>query len=246
MYIGGECKVCDRLLYWFCCKAECNSTSPLISLLFLQSVLTASKCLVRLAIYLSLAYQKWARIWSLRFNAGVPGSAWGSKRSLIWWVSRAIYLEAVADDATDASCTPASTPRASILCQDIDPFLCTSCPIGHPCDSDDWYIIIGKISATGGPFVQRSAIQRSYVEFGVGSIIYMLNWGYGAKTLCIAYFLYRWLKRFQGTSTGGRSCLIGQIPAKRFLPRVSSRDIIAGLFSNTIQSINQSVERLPR
>ena len=56
--------------------------------------------------------------------------------------------------------------------------------------------------------------------------------GYGAKTLCIAYFLYRWLKRFQGTSTDGRSCLIGQIPAKRFLPQVSSRDIVAGLFSN--------------
>ena len=29
----------------------------------------------------------------------------------------------------------------------------------------------------------------------------MLNWGYGAKTLCIAYLLYRWLKRFEGTST---------------------------------------------
>jgi len=41
-----------------------------------------------------------------------------------------------------------------------------------------------------------------------------------------------WLKRFQGTSTAGRSCLIGQIPAKRFLPQVSSRDIVAGLFSN--------------
>jgi hypothetical protein len=39
----------------------------------------------------------------------------------------------------------------------------------------------------------------------------------GLKSLCIAYFLYRWLKRFQGTSTDGRSCLIGQIPAKRFL-----------------------------
>ena len=25
------------------------------------------------------------------------------------------------------------------------------------------------------------------------------------------------MKRFQGTSTGGRSCLIGQIPAKSFL-----------------------------
>ena len=45
-------------------------------------------------------------------------------------------------------------------------------------------------------------------------------WGHGAKTLCIAYFLYRWLKRFQGTSTDGGSCLIGQISAKRFLPQV--------------------------
>ena len=56
------------------------------------------------------------------------------------------------------------------------------------------------------------------------------------KTLCIAYFLYRWLKRFWGTSTDGRSCLIGQIPAKRCLPQVSSRDIVAGLFSNTFDS----------
>jgi hypothetical protein len=31
--------------------------------------------------------------------------------------------------------------------------------------------------------------------------------------------------------TDGRSCLIGQIPAKSFLPQVSSRDIVAGLFS---------------
>ena len=43
----------------------------------------------------------------------------------------------------------------------------------------------------------------------------------------------RWLKRFQATSTGSRSCLIGQILAKSFLPQVSSRDIVAGLFSNT-------------
>ena len=43
----------------------------------------------------------------------------------------------------------------------------------------------------------------------------------------------RWLKRFQGTSTGGRSSLIGQISAKRF-SQVSSRDIVAGLFSNTL------------
>ena len=49
------------------------------------------------------------------------------------------------------------------------------------------------------------------------------------KLCVIAYYLYRWLKRFQGTSTDGRSCLIGQIPAKSFLPQVSSRDIIAGL-----------------
>ena len=31
----------------------------------------------------------------------------------------------------------------------------------------------------------------------------------------------------------GRSFLIGQIPAKRFLLQLSSRDIVAGLFSNT-------------
>ena len=55
----------------------------------------------------------------------------------------------------------------------------------------------------------------------------------GLKLCVLLIFLYRWLKRFQGTSTDGRSCLIGQIPAKRFLPQVSSRDIVAGLFSNT-------------
>ena len=58
----------------------------------------------------------------------------------------------------------------------------------------------------------------------------------GLKLLCIAYLLYRWLKRFQGTLTISRSCLIGQIPAKRFLPQVSSRDIVAGLFSNRHQT----------
>ena len=62
----------------------------------------------------------------------------------------------------------------------------------------------------------------------------------GAKTLCIAYFLYRWLKRFQGTSTGGRSSLIGQIPAKRF-SQVSSRDIVAGLFSNPLPQAQSTI-----
>ena len=62
------------------------------------------------------------------------------------------------------------------------------------------------------------------------------------KTLCIAYFLYRWLKRFRGTLTDGRSCLIGQIPAKRCLPQVLSRDIVAGLFPNTMCIASSSAE----
>jgi len=37
-----------------------------------------------------------------------------------------------------------------------------------------------------------------------------------------------------GTEYDGRSCLIGQITAKRCLPQVSSRDIVAGLFFNTL------------
>jgi hypothetical protein len=55
------------------------------------------------------------------------------------------------------------------------------------------------------------------------------------KVACVVCILYRWMKRFQGTSTDVRSCLIGQIPAKRFLLQVSSRDIVAGLFSNTLK-----------
>ena len=55
------------------------------------------------------------------------------------------------------------------------------------------------------------------------------------------------MKRFQGTSTVGRSCLIGQIPAGSFLPQVSSRDIVAGLFSNTfgVESLDASSSSPP-
>jgi len=56
----------------------------------------------------------------------------------------------------------------------------------------------------------------------------------GLKLCALLIF---WLKRFQGTSTDGRSCLIGQIPAKRCLPQVSLRDIVAGLFSNTLPCV---------
>ena len=44
-------------------------------------------------------------------------------------------------------------------------------------------------------------IGKMVAELAFGKMLDVLNWGHGAKTLCIAYFLYRWLKRFQGTST---------------------------------------------
>ena len=58
-----------------------------------------------------------------------------------------------------------------------------------------------------------------------------MGWPYACAGHLLGDYV-RWLKRFQGTLTDGRSCLIGQIPAKRCLPQVSLRNIVAGLFSN--------------
>ena len=54
--------------------------------------------------------------------------------------------------------------------------------------------------------------------------------------LCVllVFYICGW-RDFKELRLHGRSCLIGQIPAKIFLPQVSSRDIVAGLFSNIYQ-----------
>lgn len=67
MYIGGEYKVCGKILYWLCCRAGCK-------------------------------YSKHTALGSWKHT--------GFKK---------------VTDLMSASCTPASTPRASTLCQDIDP-----------------------------------------------------------------------------------------------------------------------------
>ena len=56
----------------------------------------------------------------------------------------------------------------------------------------------------------------------------------GLKLCVLPFFFYiGGLRDFKELRLHGRSSLIGQIPAKRFLPQVSLRDIVAGLFSNT-------------
>ena len=50
--------------------------------------------------------------------------------------------------------------------------------------------------------------------------------------LCIAYLLYRWLKRFQATSTVQSKLSDWSDSCQEVPPQVSSRNIVAGLFSN--------------